>query len=368
MKKLCSFILAAVLFLWLSPCVFAQTLLEKPGAGQLVFFEADNAAHYQADFPLCSVSLAYREQDDLVLQFPAAKLTLRGFFGPMGEWRSLSFTDDRSISGSSFDGDGNFTGSYSKGDSFKKSELGETKSAFGTSVFPSMAHVALSQSGSSVSLDGLIINGKAAEPYTQAVAELVAGRTLDWQKKNGETHRFMLRPDGSLKPMESIHEFSDGISVYVLNPHCLIPGESLCLSALCEGRAHLSFSNSAGEKLMELDVQCVQNENGTLVPRSLCPHCGHEQGEKLHLQLCGHFDCDGAWQAADHKLGECGLAGHCAEEGEHSKCVNCGRFVCDGQYHGIGVCEHVHNWVMQSIFSSRCSGCGMVYTSTPTVR
>lgn len=346
--------------LCLSPAAFAQAGIERPTVGQVVILDADNSLRYAADFPLSALSGISRAGDDLCLEFPAAKLTLKGFFLPLGEWRSLSFSDDVSISGSDFDPEGNFTGRFYSGYLLEK---GEGSEKAGTST-ASTVTVRLSHSENTVLLNSQPDYGQLRSRALEAVETLSLGQHKDWKEKAALRYEFTVDEAGELVPLRAYTQFNDGFFVSVTGCDVVLSQTSLRLTALSEGRAAVHYKNSMGLELLSLDVRCV-DEGGELKVQCICPKCGKDCGGEIHLLHCGHFSCE-VENEAEHLMGDCGIVGHCAAEGGHEQCSNCLEYICDGLPHGSGLCRHVHNWVMQSIFSSRCSGCGMVYNAPMT--
>lgn len=357
MKKLVMFILLVAVFSSFSPFAVAMDLLDKPSAGQVIFMEADNDLDYKADFPLSALTGAFRDGDDLRLEFPAARLTLKGFFTPMGEWRGIVFSDGSSIGGADFDDEGAYTGSFHS--VLDKSKSGQ--SAKSDAKAP-VVTVRISPYGTEVRAGNEETWGELRNTAIQAASLISPFERPDWNIILEQRFEFFLSKDGSLSPLRLYTDFADGISAELINPQRIYLSESLNLLPLSEGRATVIFSNRRGEMLLKEDVLCLKDESGTLYFECECAGCGGTQSGTLHYLPCGHFSCSEDFDAALHDVAPCQVAGHCVSESEHEKCSNCLEYICDGMAHGPGLCEHVHNWVAVTLVSSRCTGCGYVYT------
>jgi len=362
MKKLVVFILLVAVFSSLSPFALAMEALEKPSAGQVIFMEANNDIDYKADFPLSALTGAFREGDDLRLEFPAARLTLKGFFTPLGEWRGIAFSDGGSIGGADFDDEGNFTGRFHSVLDKDKSDQSPKLEAKATGTEAATALVRVSPYGTQVIVDGEDTWGPMRDSCMQALELIFPVDKPDWNTVSEYRYEFLIDDDGSLSPLRSYTDFTDGISTQVIKPECVHLSGSLSMLPMSEGRAAISFLNRRGELLIKIDVLCRKDESGTLQLSCDCEGCGAVVDGTLHFLPCGHYSCSEDFDAAMHSIAPCQVAGHCASESEHEKCSNCLEYTCDGQAHGLGSCEHVHNWVAVTLLSSRCTGCGYVYT------
>lgn len=361
MKKLALFLSIIMVFSVLSPFAAAMELLEKPGAGQVIFTEADNSLDYRADFPLSALTGAFREGDDLRLEFPAARLTLRGFFAPLGEWRSISFSDGNSIGGADFDESGSYTGSFHNVLDKDKSGQSAKQDALAAGVVADVIWLRYSSYGIEVLYHGESIWGELRDSCMEAASLITPYGPPELRLISELKYEFLLK-DGGYTPVRAYTEFANGLSALTVNPACIYLADSGSIHPLSEGRAAVSYSNSYGDTLLTLELQCQRDESGALNVLCLCPNCGEDQGGTLHFQPCGHYSCADGFDAAGHGIAPCGVAGHCASEEGHEKCSNCHGYICDGKNHGIGACEHAHDWVPISLTSSRCASCGYVYT------
>lgn len=361
MKRIMAIILLAAIFSAFSPFALAMDTLSKPSEGQLIFTDAHNSLDYKADFSLSALTGAFREGDDLRLQFPAARLTLVGFFQPLGEWRSLVFSDGSSISGADFDSEGNYTGSFHS--VLDQSKSGQSaKLNANPAAGADVALVRISPYGTEVFMGGEDVWGELRDACIQAAGQLFPLEKPDWNSIIELRFEFTMNSDGSLSPLRAYADFHDGISCKILNPQRVYLSGSLSMQAISEGRAVLDFSNRHGEELLSLDVLCLKDENGALHTQCVCPCCAQTLTDALHYLPCGHYSCSEGFDAAVHALAACQVAGHCISEEGHEKCSNCLEYICDGKDHGAGACEHVHNWMPISLVSSRCTSCGYVYT------
>lgn len=358
MRRLAASVTALVLLLMLSPCAFASEILPRPEEGQIVFVEAENNVDYCADFPLYALKSAGRQGDNLLIELPAARILLRGFFRPLGEWRSLSFSDGKSIGGGDFDDDGRFTGTFSTADSMER---------HGTAVRAAspLLTVEYSQYGIEILQEGKAVYGELRDSCLELLDRIYPLGKPDWQKVYKLSFEFVVEPDGSLRPSRCKLSFVNGLTVSSVNCAVVCISDSLSLLPISVGRAELRYENAIGQELLRLNIRCASDESGRLYLSSVCPGCGETQGEQLHYQYCGHYSCQEGFSAEGHGGADCGYAGHCVSEGEHSKCKNCLEPMCNGQNHGFGQCLHVHNWTMVSIYTSRCVVCNYEYTSPP---
>jgi len=362
LKKFIIFALIIAVFCSFSPLAFAMDILDKPSAGQVIFIEADNDLDYKADFPVSALTGAFREDNDLRLEFPAARLTLKGFFVPRGEWRSLSFSDGGSIGGASFDEDGKFTGSFHSVLDLGKTGQGAKLDANSAQMETPTVVLSFSPYGTKVQQGAEEIWGEMRERTIEAVQLIYPVEKPDWSIVNEQRFEFFTDEDGSLSPLRSYTDFTDGIRAEIINPERVYLSGSLNLQPVSEGRASICFKNRLGNELLKLDVRCKKDTSGALHIISDCSGCKEELDGGLHYMPCGHYSCGEGFDPSVHGLAQCGTAGHCISEDGHEKCSNCLGFTCDGRAHGLGLCEHVHNWVATSLLSSRCTGCGYVYT------
>lgn len=359
MRRFAAFLMAALFIIGLAPCAFASELLARPGEGQVIFLDADNDLEYSVDFPLCALEEAMRDGDDLILILPAAKLVLRGFFRPLGEWRGLSFKEGVHIGGADFDDEGRFTGQYSTVDEVQKQ--GSPLPA----VAPELITARYTQYGIEILQGEHAVYGEVRDACMGQLAALSLVEKPDWQRVRSLFYEFALESDGALRPLRCYSQFNDGITVRCIKPQAVFLSGSLSLAPLSVGRASVSYENALGNVILALDVRCFVNESGQLQLSIPCDSCGGDQGGALHYCICGHHSCEENYDEAGHGIAECGIAGHCMSEAEHSRCKNCLEPVCNGQKHGYGQCTHVHNWMMMSIYTSRCVSCGYEYTSKP---
>lgn len=109
------------------------------------------------------------------------------------------------------------------------------------------------------------------------------------------------------------------------------------------GESVISVTDHTGAAIDEFTVTVGGGENSRVL-NAYCSKCGKDMGTVPHLMVCGHFSCqDGA---EGHGYGKCGIAGHFNCDGkDHGICSNCLAPLCVGE-HGVGVCQHVHNWVV----------------------
>jgi len=109
------------------------------------------------------------------------------------------------------------------------------------------------------------------------------------------------------------------------------------------GESVITVTDASGAVVDTFTVT-VGGAGNTKVLKAICSKCGADMGTVPHLMVCGHFSCqDGA---LGHGYAECGIAGHFKCDGkEHGTCTNCLGHLCEGE-HGIGICQHVHSWVV----------------------
>lgn len=357
MRRLAASVFAAFMLFMLSPCAFASELLTRPEEGQFVLVDADNHVDYRADFPLSALKSASRSGDDLLIELSAGRLLLCGFFKPMGEWRSVAFSDGKSLSGGDFDVDGLFLGSFSTVESLEKHSSSPIRAA------SPLLTVEYSQYGIGVYDEGQAVYGELRDVCIEHVNKIYPPGKPDWQKLVKLYFEFVQETDGNLRPSRAKFAFTNGISVSAINPAAVCISDSLSLLPLSVGRSYISYENALGDELFSLNVRCGADEKGELYLSSSCSACGETQGELLHYLPCGHYSCAQEHNPEVHGEAACGYAGHCLSEGDHSKCKNCLEALCNGQSHGYGQCQHMHNWVPVSVYTSRCIVCNYEYTS-----
>lgn len=355
MRRLAASFMAAVFLLMLSPCAFAAEILPRPGEGQIVFVDADNDVDYRAAFPLSALKAASRSGDDLIIQLPTSRMMLKGFFSRLGEWRSVEFSDGKSLGGADFDADGNFTGLFSTTDSLERHSTAiRAASPVLTAEY--------TQYGIEVYDNGSAVHGEVKETCLELLKVLYPMERPDWQKIESMSFEFVQEPDGGLRPSRARVSFADGFTVRSVNPAAVCISDSLSLMPISVGRAVVSYENALGQELFSLGIRCDADAHNELSVSSVCSCCGETQGSELHYMACGHYRCQHGSENAEHSPAVCGIAGHCSSEGEHAKCKNCLGPMCDGQSHGFGQCLHTHNWVPVNMYTSRCIVCSAEYT------
>jgi len=354
-------LITAVVFSF-SPFAFAVYTLDKPSAGQVIFIDANNELDYRASFPISALTGAFKEGDDLRLEFPAALLTLNDFFVPLGEWRGLVFSDERSLGGTDFDESGNYTGVLHDLLTLEKkddaSKLHADAEALGHIPF----YVEISPYGKKVFANGEEVYGELSRACLDTLNSFFPIDRPDWSIYEKIRFELTMAADGSLSPVRAYLDFTNGIRSVTLNPHRTYPSSNMSFVPVSSGRALLSFSNSRGEELSKVYVRCYETEEGQLAAVSDCLECGQDLFGKLHYLPCGHYSCSPGFDESSHSVPQCQIAGHCSSENEHEKCRNCLEYTCIGGMHGIGYCKHEHNWVDLSAKSSQCVSCGYVYT------
>ena len=109
------------------------------------------------------------------------------------------------------------------------------------------------------------------------------------------------------------------------------------------GESVISVTDHTGAAIDEFTVTVGGGENSRVL-NAYCSKCGKDMGTVPHLMVCGHFSCQDGTEG--HGYGKCGIAGHFNCDGkDHGICSNCLAPLCVGE-HGVGVCQHVHNWVV----------------------
>lgn len=356
MKKIALLLTVLMVFSVFSPFALAADTLSRPGEGQVVFTEANNNADYAADFPLSALTGAFRENDDLRLEFPAARLTLRGFFTPLGEWRSISFSDGGSLGGADFDEDGNCTARFHDMLTLdKRNHAGKTSAQLPT------VQVQFGMYGNRALADGAELYGDLQRACFDAVGSIFPVERPNWGIYEAIRYELAVSGDGDIVPLRAYTDFVTGVRAATVNPQRVYLSDSFTLVPLSAGRALISFTNRQGDRLLDLELVCSEDANGALTVSSECPGCGGQQGCELHYALCGHYRCSETFADSEHAVPQCGIVGHCISENEHEKCRNCLGYTCSGGMHGIGYCKHEHNWVDLTAKTSQCVSCGYVY-------
>lgn len=373
MKRCMAALLALVLALRLSPSAFADELLARPGEAQISYIQAGDYEIYRGEFYLCALTSLEREGDDLKLCFDNSRIVLRNFFATRDVRRSFYFLDGTVIDASDFDADGQYTGTLHDGTLVSKGDEAE-KSADMTAA--NVARITVTKRrGTSEIKDstGAAVYGEV-RAAALAAADVYAALGCSWNDVSVMSLEMVRTGDGSMSVERELLECTDGVSVINRRPSVVHIAGSAVLVPVARGRATVMYLNALGQELQRLSVR-VAEEGTELTMECACPSCNEDQGMALHMQSCGHYSCIAGFDAQEHAVPECGIAGHCVlDEADHGKCRNCLQTLCNGGAHGTGVCQHQHTWQQVSYSSpsattagesvAKCVVCGMTYTQT----
>lgn len=374
MKRVLALALVIALSLCLRVPAFGENLLEKPRPGQMISLVCGEG-DWQGDFYLSAVSELRREGDDLCLYFAAARVRLGGFFaGAAG--RRFSFLKGLSVGAEDFDGEGNFTGSYSAALSMEDTGRERKEQSRLDPGSRRLLRAELSPSGSVVTLEGEALWNAERTAVLDAIRALSGGVNPDWSKTELVELEFECGENGELRPVSLRLTGLDGLVVsssraellWLCSPEEIYPAAA--------GRGSLCFENSLGESLCRMSFVCNETDSGETQLEFPCPRCGEEQGGRPHFTACGHFSCEMAGEEG-HAVAQCSVAGHClsgTSEEQHAMCRNCREPLCTGLVHGYGFCEHRHLWVVTAytpptasadgLSVSRCASCDAEYRET----
>lgn len=373
MKRCMAALLALVLTLCLSPSAFADELLARPGEAQISYIQAGDYEIYRGDFYLCALTSLEREGDDLKLRFDNSRIVLRDFFATRDVRRSFYFSDGTVIDASDFDADGQFTGTLHDGTLVSKGDEAE-KSADMTAANAARITVTKRRGTSEIKdSTGAAVYGEV-RAAALAAADVYAMLGCSWNDVSVMSLEMVRTGDGSMSVERELLECTDGVSVINRRPSVVHIASSAELVPVARGRATVMYLNALGQELQRLSIR-VTEEGAVLMVECACPSCNEEQGTVLHMQSCGHYSCDAGFDAQEHAVPECGIAGHCVlDEADHGKCRNCLQTLCNGEAHGTGACQHQHTWQQVSYSSpsattagesvAKCVVCGMTYTQT----
>ena len=371
MKRLSSILIVLSLLLCLSPAAFAQTVLVKPSAGQMIYIPAANSEDYAADFYRSALTDAQRDGDDLCLFFPNARLVLRDFFSTRERNRRVvTFKDGSDIGAGNFDSDGQFTGTFSGG--LEISRFGAAAKAGPEQDAPTLS-VTKNRSGTVISFGTQSVYGALRANLLAAMDGLIALGDEAQSRNIDLTVEFERGEDDSVTAVCEEITDSSGLTAVNIRPQTVWLTDTATLTAVSAGRSEISFVNGLGDVLEKLSVRVTAGEDGILSIQCECPSCGKNQGSALHMLPCGHYTCSPGFVSGEHSVPECGYAGHCVTDSkDHGLCKNCLKPLCNGTEHGFGVCLHEHSWVQQSYKApsaaadgesvSKCSTCGIIYS------
>lgn len=357
MRRALALILFIVLVGTLFPGALAEEYLEEVTEGRFVTVNADNGLSYYADFYLSSVSTLAKNGDDLVIGFTLGQIWLKDFFSNGRLSRILMFRDGRFVSGEDFDAEGNFTGEYFSGaEGVKKNqdrriEYAENPEAFFDYVLQR------SSGGINVLKDGMTVYGDEKQRCIEKYTELYGETGYIPDRFISNRFIFTENEDGSLSAVRQEIETAEGYRIVCSAPEtvCVIGAREII--AHSPGRAVLNYSNIHGDNIVTMSIKAEQ-AGGELVLNNICPCCGENTGEEIHLAPCGHYICESGYDGS-HSIPECGIAGHCCvSDMEHGRCKNCQGYLCDGKMHGQGHCKHVHQWFVTAIVPSADGGRG----------
>lgn len=374
MKRCMAALLVLAVALCLSPSAFADELLARPGEAQITYIQADNFETYRGDFYLCALTALEREGDDLKLCFDNSRIVLRDFFATRDVRRSFYFSDGAVIDASDFDESGQYTGALHDGALVSKGDEAE-KSADMTVANAARITVTKRRGASEIKdSTGAAVYGEV-RAAALAAADVYAALGCSWNDMSVMSLDMVCADDGSMRVERENVECTDGVSVINRRPSVVHIANSAALVPVTRGRATVMYLNALGQELQRLSVRVTEGNDGALTMECACPSCNAEQGTALHMQPCGHYSCDAGFDAQQHAVPECGIAGHCVlDEAVHGKCRNCLQTLCNGEAHGTGVCQHQHTWQQVSYSSpsattagesvAKCVVCGMTYTQT----
>lgn len=372
MKRFVSVLAALMLAVCLSPAAYAAVTLEKPGAAQMIYLPADDYESYRADFYLSALTALERDGDDLRLMFRNSRIVLRGFFATNDARRTLSFTGGDCISAADFDESGAFTGALYSGTIRPRGEgaAKDTSDAAGRE----RVVVVRSRGSSEVrSADGSTVYG-AVRASALAAADGYMALGCDWADVESVRFDFDCGEGGDVRCTRETLLGTDGVTAVNLRPETVYVADSAALVPIAAGRASVRFTNALGDTMQQLNIR-VADKGGPLAVECSCPECAGNQGTALHMRACGHYSCSAGFDAAEHAVAECSIAGHCVTDGlSHGKCRNCLKPLCSGGEHGVGICQHEHTWTQKSYTAptasaaghsvAQCVTCGIVYDQT----
>ena len=216
---------------------------------------------------------------------------------------------------------------------------------------------------------GTKISGRLQEKIFQKFYKLMQNVPVNWDKFDYASYEVTVGEDGSVTFGKQTMGALDGSTVISGDAEIVIFETPKNFHAVNTGETtitHLDFYGKEQE-VSQISVKAIST--GAKIISNICPKCSQDQGKGFHHMVCGHYSCEVG--EVGHGAGACGVPGHMNCDGlDHSTCPNCLKPLCSG-VHGVGVCEHVHNWQFagaafspdRKYWVSRlyCPGCG-VYT------
>ena len=214
---------------------------------------------------------------------------------------------------------------------------------------------------------GTKIGGRLQEKIFQKFYKLMQNVPVNWDKFDYASYEVTVGEDGSVTFGKQTMGALDGSTVISGDAEIVIFETPKNFHAVNSGETTITHFDFYGEELDVSQVSVKAISTGAKLLSNICPKCGQDQGKGFHLMVCGHYSCQVG--EVGHGAGACGVPGHMNCDGlDHSPCSNCLKPLCSGA-HGVGVCEHVHNWQFAGAAFSPdrkywvtriyCPGCGV---------
>ena len=211
--------------------------------------------------------------------------------------------------------------------------------------------------------DGNAVSGAVKDKAVAEFYSLMNGVNINWMDFNYDEFEVKVDDSGNVALGKQTLSLLDGTFRTSSDAEVGLFVKPDRYQASGEGEVTFAVVGFDGTEVGSATAVTELDGNGSLVFNCLCENCDENQGDHLHMMICGHYYCEEG--DVGHGAGACGVPGHMNCDGAcHDLCTNCQQPLCSGK-HGEGLCEHVHKWLI-SPWWAVCETCGRVECSEGT--
>lgn len=218
--------------------------------------------------------------------------------------------------------------------------------------------------------DGKPVSGAVKDAAVTEFYGLMQGTPVNWMNYNYMEFEVAADDDGNVSLGKQTVSLQDGTFRTSSNAEVAMYIKPDEYRGCGLGEVTFAVVGFDGQEVGSSEATTEYDEYGRILIKSICPNCDENQDTDLHMMICGHYYCEEG--AVGHGGGACGTPGHMnCDGGCHDICTNCLKPLCSG-LHGVGVCEHVHKWIIAGRFGevkwAYCETCGeMKYNEAPLI-
>lgn len=203
--------------------------------------------------------------------------------------------------------------------------------------------------------DGNAVSGAVKDKAVAEFYSLMNGVNINWMDFNYDEFEVKVDDSGNVALGKQTLSLLDGTFRTSSDAEVGLFVKPDRYQASGDGEVTFAVVDFDGTEIGSADATTEFDDCGRRVFNCLCINCEENQDDNLHMMVCGHYSCEAG--DVGHKAGECGTPGHMNCDGNcHDLCTNCQEPLCSGM-HGVGVCEHVHKWIISPVWAY-CETCG----------